>query len=274
MFRLPRPNPLVVKASGHQLDPCCTVGMDSRAARYDGNASWYDTTFAAYADVDGWGGLVRELLGPAPGQGVLCLEVGSGTSLHAASISAAGYVPLGLDLSADQLRVAQVRTSALVRGDAARLPFLSSTFSRVISVFTHTDMDDFTSVVAEAARVLKAGGRFVYIGLHPCFVGSFADRAAEVESQTLFLRPGYGDPEVRVDTTGRFALRSRVGGNNLSLGGFLHAFLDAPGLSLRSVRELDTGGSSWSSTGEENERLVPWNVAVVAEKSAGSTHQR
>ncbi|MEY9930280.1 hypothetical protein ABH926_004925 [Catenulispora sp. GP43] len=34
-----------------------------------------------------------------------------------------------------------------------------------------TDVDDFTGVVREAARVLAPGGLPVLAGVHPCFVG-------------------------------------------------------------------------------------------------------
>jgi SAM-dependent methyltransferase len=242
--------------------------MTQGPARYDGHARWYDETYRAYADAQSWGSLLQALLGPPPFSGAACLEIGAGTSLHAASIASAGYEPVGLDLSLDQLRVGRERASALVQGDAARLPFRSNTFPGVVSVFTHTDMDDFCAVVAEAARVLTNAGRLVYIGLHPCFVGTFLDRRDELEAQTLCLRSGYGDEEVRIDTSGRFTLRSRVGGNNLSLTEFLQAFLEAPGLCLRSFRELDTASIDW--TADADGRLVPWNVALVAEKAGCS----
>ncbi len=245
---------------------CCTCEVGARTARYDGNADWYDASYRAYADSHSWGALVRELLGQPPAQGAACLDVGSGTGLHASSIAAAGYAPIGLDLSADQLDIARTRMSALVRGDAARLPFASGSVPRVISVFTHTDMDDFSSAVAEVARVLSDAGRFIYIGLHPCFVGSFLDRTAEVESRTLCLQPGYGEADIRRDATGRFSLRSRVGGNNLARGDFLQAFLDAPRLSIRSFRELDTTSAHWDRHADG--RIIPWNLAIFAEKSA------
>jgi SAM-dependent methyltransferase len=253
---------------GVELGACCTCVMTRRPARYDGHARWYDTTYRAYADSNSWGALLQGLLGPPPVPGAACLEVGAGTSLHAASIASQGYTPVGLDLSLDQLRVGRERASALVQGDAARLPFRSKTFPRVVSVFTHTDMDDFRAVVGETARVLTDGGRLVYIGLHPCFVGTFLDRSNEMDTRTLSLRSGYGDEKVRMDTSGRVSLRSRVGGNNLSLAQFLQAFLHAPGLSLRSFRELDTASSDWNTHADG--RLVPWNVALVAEKTADS----
>jgi SAM-dependent methyltransferase len=246
---------------------CSSFGVEN-SARYDGNAEWYDETMRAYGHGHYPASLMAELLGHPPSPAAVCLDVGCGTGLHAASIASAGYTPIGLDLSGDQLAIARTRTPALLRGDAARLPFASGCIPRVVSAFTHTDMDDFASVVAEVARVLCDGGRFVYVGLHPCFVGSFLDRSEEVELRILRLFPGYGEREVRLDATGRFSLRSRVGGSNLALADFLRAFLDAPGLSLRSFRELDTRSNRWD--GHSDGRMVPWNIAVVADKSRAS----
>jgi hypothetical protein len=36
--------------------------------------------------------------------------------------------------------------------------------------FFHTDVEDFAAIVREVARCLRSGGRFIYLGVHPCFV--------------------------------------------------------------------------------------------------------
>jgi ubiquinone/menaquinone biosynthesis C-methylase UbiE len=86
---------------------------------------------------------------------------------------------VGVDASADQLRLAKQRVqrvATLVQGDATRLPFPASSFALVVSAFTHTDMEHFAALAAEASRVLKPDGRFVYVGLHPCFKGPLPNR--------------------------------------------------------------------------------------------------
>jgi SAM-dependent methyltransferase len=235
-------------------------------ARYDGHAAWYDEAFAAFARDASWTTLVERMLGAPDAPRDICLDVGCGTGLHASSLSAAGYRAVGVDISHDQLLLARERLHGAALGDAARLPVASGSVSRVMSAFTHTDMDDFDALVREAARVLRPGGRFAYIGLHPCFVGTFADRRDEPADARVEIRSGYGQPEVALDTTGRFTLRSRVGGSNLSLGDLLTAFLNAPGLVLRTFAELDNDGQQWQQ--HTGERVVPWNVAVSAEKLA------
>ena len=240
--------------------------MGEAVARYDGHAGWYDETFTGYGHSEKWATVIAETLGPPDKAGDWCLEVGCGTGLHAASVRAAGYAPVGVDISFDQLRIARPRLSAALLADGARLPVGNDTVARVLLCFTHTDMDDFAGAVAETARVLRVGGRLAYIGLHPCFVGTFADRRDEVEEQQLRLVRGYGDSQVRVDDTARFSLRSRVGGSNLPLAGFLNAFLMQPDLRIRSVAEIDTDARAWGS--RDDRRIVPWNIAIRADKVA------
>ncbi len=241
-------------------------------ARYDGHASWYDKTLASYGHADRWRTVIAETLGMPDKRGDWCLEVGCGTGLHAGSVRAAGYTPLGVDVSFDQLRLARPRLAASLLGDGSRLPIASGSVTRVLGCFTHTDMDDFPGAVAEAARVLTVGGLLAYVGLHPCFVGTFADRREEQEEQELRLGHGYGDDQVRVDQTGRFSLRSRVGGSNLALTDFLNAFLAQPALRIRSVEEMDTDAQPWRN--HSDGRVVPWNIAMRAEKVVASVAKR
>lgn len=236
-------------------------------ARYDGHADWYDETFRRYGD--GSAGLLAELLGPADPGDPVCLDIGCGTGLHFAAIAARGHTVVGADLSADQLRVAAARNPRVVRADAGRLPFAGGSVPAIVMTFIHTDVDDFAGVVGEAARVLRPGGRLVHLGMHPAFDGPFLDRQDEVERQELRIAPGYGDERLRRDPTGRFPVRSRVGARNLSLGTFLGAFLAQPTLRLTSVVELDTGMRPWQPSPGDG-RVVPWNLAVIAVRVAGS----
>jgi len=234
-------------------------------ARYDGHADWYDETFRGYGSQEGSGGVLARLLGPAGPGDPVCVDVGCGTGLHFAAVRACGYTVVGVDFSGDQLRLAAARERRVVRGDARRLPLADGSVPVVLMTFTHTDIDDFPAAVAEAARVLRPGGRLIYLGLHPAYVGAFADRSAEVDDGRLCLTPGYGDERLQRDTSGRFPVRSRVGARNLTLSTFLGAFLARETLRLSSVEELDTGLRPWRPDAADG-RVVPWNLAVTAVK--------
>jgi SAM-dependent methyltransferase len=144
-------------------------------ARYDGMADWYDETVATWSATAT--PLLLGLAGPGPGS---CLDVGCGTGVHLAALAGAGWSVVGLDASADQLRLAVLRPGppgvALVQADATALPFPDGSLDLVVSAFTHTDVDDFDALAAEAHCVLRPTGRFVYVGLHPCFTGPFAEQ--------------------------------------------------------------------------------------------------
>lgn len=179
------------------------------------------------------------------------------------TVEGCGYTVIGVDLSSDRLRVAASRNSRVVRADAGRLPLPDASVSAVAMTFIHTDVDDFAAVVGEAARVLRPGGRLVYLGLHPAYVGAFLVREGEVDSRELRITAGYGDERLRHDASGRFPVRSRVGARNLTLGTFLGAFLAQHALRLSSIAELDTNMRPWRCD-PSDARVVPWNIAVTA----------
>jgi SAM-dependent methyltransferase len=229
-------------------------------ARYDGHAEWYDATYRRYGDRDGSSGLLARLLGPGD---VLCLDLGCGTGLHFAAVQELGYTVLGVDLSGDQLRLAAARNPWVVQADAHRLPLPDGAVGVVTMTSTHTDIDDFAVVVGEATRVLRPGGRLVYLGPHPCFVGAFAVRTEEPAERGFRVGPGYGDERLQRDPTGRFPFRSRVGSRNLTLTTFLGALLAQPALRLTAVTEYDTDLREWTTEPADG-RVTPWNIAVIA----------
>ena len=206
-------------------------------ARYDGYADWYDAEFAT-ADIS------REpraaalrLLGEGPGR---LLDVGCGTGTHTAAFADHGWDTVGVDVSADQLRLARERGVEVVQTDAADLPFGDAEFDAVVSLWTHTDVDDFQGLVREAARVLRPGGPFVYVGAHPCFIGPHSLFAYAEGVPELYA--GYWDERrysegPAISPTG---LRAKVGGMHLSLGRFVDAFVEA-GLNLERFEEVERG---------------------------------
>ncbi|GAA1742638.1 class I SAM-dependent methyltransferase [Luedemannella helvata] len=201
-------------------------------AAYDEIADWYEDAFlAAQGDADpiGVGAALDALLGPGDG---VCLEVGCGTGAHADRVRALGWTPVGVDLSAGMLRRSAGRLTA-ARADAARLPVRDASVDAVIAVMVHTDMPAYPAVLREVARVLRPGGVFVHVGVHPCFCGGFADAT---DRAALIIRPGYLDVHWTKDSYTDQGIRDKVGAAHWPLPALLHAFLDA-GLDLERFAE-------------------------------------
>jgi ubiquinone/menaquinone biosynthesis C-methylase UbiE len=162
--------------------------VSSTTARYDGQTEWYD----AYTSADVFS-IIRDfavhLLGPGPGR---CLDLGCGTGRAIPALAAAGWSVVGTDVSVDQLEAARSHApgATLIQADAHALPFEDCEFDAVVSMLTHTDFDDPQVAFAEACRVLRGGGVFVYLGVHPCFGSPFVKR---MEDETIVLQPGYRD---------------------------------------------------------------------------------
>jgi SAM-dependent methyltransferase len=138
------------------------------------------------------------------------------------------------------LRRAEAKGVRVVRSDATALPFEDATFDAAVSVFTHTDVDDFAGLVREVARVLRPGAPFVYVGIHPCFVGPHS--VYDPDGQSPELHPGWYRLAGRYDEAPgiwrKAGVRTRVGASHLPLGLFLQTFLEA-GLKLEQVEEPD-----------------------------------
>ena len=204
------------------------------SVRYDGVAEWYEGFRPALKPEELEA--LRRLLGRGSGR---CLDVGCGTGLTTAAVAELGWSAVGIDLSEDMLETARGRGLEVVRGSAEELPFADGTFDAAVSVWTHTDVDDFSVEIGEIARVLRPEGPLVYVGGHPCFVGPHA----------LFLggegvpelHPGYRNTR-RYDgsapgVANKDGLRARVGAVHLPLDAFLAAFLGA-GFRIERFEEL------------------------------------
>lgn len=192
-------------------------------AAYDEIADWYEHEFlgrSAGGDPLGIHHLLATLLGPGGGR---CLEIGCGTGAYAEEVRGLGWSALGVDLSAGMLRHAAGRLPA-ARADAARLPIRDASVDAVVTVMAHTDMPDYPAVAREAARVLRPGGAFVHIGVHPAFCGGFADRG---DQEAIVIRPGYRDGHWTRDSWTDQGVRDKVGASHWPLPDLLHAFLDA-----------------------------------------------
>lgn len=111
----------------------------------------------------------RELAVLGDVRGLDVLELASGTSYFSAWLARAGARPIALDLSEHQLataRLLQRRTGAafpMVQADAEHLPIADGSVDLVLSEHGAAAWCDPQSWLPEAARVLRPGGRLVFM---------------------------------------------------------------------------------------------------------------
>ena len=227
--------------------------MSLTRSRYDGHADWYDNWNRRAAERNASD--LAELLGPGHG---LCLDLACGSGLYVSVLASTGRTVVGLDRSADQLRIARGRSGQIVQGDAAALPFTDCLFPTVVAMFVSTDVDNFPAVLAEAARVLTPGGLLVCFCAHPCFNGP--------HSQWLDDGGNLAHPTYRVAGWHPEApwwgpnLRRRVGMRHQPLAELLNAFISA-GLIIDQVAE-------------PGHRAVPSILAIRAHKPSAAAAAR
>ena len=117
---------------------------------------------------------VTHLLGPVKGRIILDLACGSGIlsrwlALHGAHVT-------GIDISAEAIELARSREAQDPHGisylvaDAEDLYMIDdSAFEDVVCNLSLGRVENLSAVVAEVARVIRLGGRFIFSVQHPCF---------------------------------------------------------------------------------------------------------
>jgi demethylmenaquinone methyltransferase/2-methoxy-6-polyprenyl-1,4-benzoquinol methylase len=136
------------------------------AAMFDDVAPRYDLTNAVLSlgRDRGWRRATADALDLAPGERVLDLAAGTGTS-SAALADASGADVVACDFSLGMLRVGTQRNPhdrvSYVAGDGLRLPFADAAFDAVTISFGLRNLHDTAAGLRELARVTKPGGRLV-----------------------------------------------------------------------------------------------------------------
>jgi SAM-dependent methyltransferase len=97
------------------------------------------------------------------------LDVGTGEGQVARLLTALGSAVVGIDPTWGQLVVAQQRGGgpAYARAGAAALPVATGVVDAVVASLVFEHIEDVDAAVAEVARVLVPGGRFVFLLNHP-----------------------------------------------------------------------------------------------------------
>jgi demethylmenaquinone methyltransferase/2-methoxy-6-polyprenyl-1,4-benzoquinol methylase len=147
--------------------PVTRAHLDKRpadvAAMFDDVARRYDLTndVLSLGQDRRWRRLVVDAVDPRPGQTVLDLAAGTGTSSQPFADRGAHVVPC--DFSLGMLRVGKAGRPHLsfTAGDGTRLPFADATFDAVTISFGLRNIVDPDAGLREMRRVTRPGGRLV-----------------------------------------------------------------------------------------------------------------
>jgi demethylmenaquinone methyltransferase/2-methoxy-6-polyprenyl-1,4-benzoquinol methylase len=133
------------------------------AAMFDGVAQRYDLAndVLALGQTRVWRRAVVQAIKPVPGEMILDLAAGTGTSSVPFAKAGAHVIPT--DFSLGMLRVGHQRQPELpfVAGDGLNLPYRDNSFDAATISFGLRNLTDRSAGLAEFRRVLKPGGRLV-----------------------------------------------------------------------------------------------------------------
>lgn len=261
-----------VESYGYREVPDREGGAAARGW-WDANAGEYlDDHDAFLADALRWGpeGLTESearLLGDVAGRDVL--EIGAGAAQCSRWLARQGARPVATDVSGGMLREGRRRAGSgadvpRVQADARALPFADASFDVVFTSFGAIPfVPDAARVHAEAARVLRAGGRWVFSVTHP-LRWAFPDdptRAGLTATSSYFDRRPY----VEADDTGRVAYAEyhRTVGDHVR---------DIAAAGLRIVDLVEPEWPAWNTAvwggwGPERGRYLPGTAVFVTSKS-------
>ncbi|HEX9969824.1 MAG TPA: class I SAM-dependent methyltransferase [Acidimicrobiales bacterium] len=137
---------------------------------WEANAEWWQAGFTEGADAE-----YEEQILPmavehlAGAERVLDVGTGEGQIARLALDKAGARTAVGVDPTWAQLEAAHQRAGGPVyaRSGAAALPFPDESFDAVVACLVFEHIDDVDRAIAEVARVLVPGGRFLFFLNHP-----------------------------------------------------------------------------------------------------------
>jgi len=137
------------------------------AAMFDAVAERYDllNDVLSLGQCRRWRAVVARVVAAGPGDVVLDIAAGTGTSSRA--FAASGATCVACDFSQGMLRVGARRTGSqpgpvtFVAGDALALPFADRAFDVVTISFGLRNVADASAALTEMLRVTRPGGRLV-----------------------------------------------------------------------------------------------------------------
>lgn len=126
------------------------------------------------------------LLELVPPPGRLTLDIACGEGRLSRELARLGHRVIGIDSAPSLLAAARAADpeAELLLADAAAIPLQDGAADLAVASMALMTVDDVPAVVAEAARVLAPGGRFLITLLHP--VDTWADAGGSYFEQSAF----------------------------------------------------------------------------------------
>jgi SAM-dependent methyltransferase len=150
------------------------IGPESASADvWDANATWWKETFTGGADQEYEVQILPLIASELAGRRRI-VDIGCGEGQVARRLSEGGAAIVGADPSGAQLENALVSPRggiAYVQALGEALPLRSQSVDGAVCCLVIEHSDDADAVLAEAARVLAPGGRFLLLVNHPAFQG-------------------------------------------------------------------------------------------------------
>jgi SAM-dependent methyltransferase len=232
-------------------------------SRYDAVADFYVQGWPDTYD-DSASAALLSVLGTV--QGLAVLDVACGHGRYTREIARrAGSQVVGLDLSGELIQRAVVIEHEQPQGvryvcdDLARSDqFSDESFDRVVCGFGLSDVDRLDDAIANVARMLRPGGRFVFSILHPCFSGVQDVAGSWPEAGR------YYDEERWFADSAASTLRQRVGANHRTISTYLNCLV-RHGLTVDSVVEPEPS-AAWAAERPAAARL-PLYLVIGATKT-------
>jgi SAM-dependent methyltransferase len=211
---------------------------------------------------------IVRLLGVHPGDRLL--DVACGAGRYARALARCGMRVTGVDLSADLIAEARVRSPALpgspsyVRADARELPFVAQ-FEAAVSLFTSLgyfdDRDDDRRLLAGVARALVPGGRLLVDYLNATHVRRTLVAASEEVVDDLLVR---SERRIDEDAPDGPCVRKRVHAEHAATGRPVAAWEERVRLYERADLEALLALAGFAPAGEPRGDLLGLPFSPIA----------
>lgn len=184
----------VLRRDLERLESVRKQRQDEAQDYFAANATEWDRLRVLHIPEDQVEGAVLDLVGPT--QVPAYLDLGTGTGRILELVAPRAQRAVGIDLNGEMLALARARIekAALAhvqvrRGDLFQLPYADQSYELITLHQVLHYLEDPGSAVAEAARVLKGGGKLV--------IADFAPHALEfLRDEHQHRRLGFADKEV------------------------------------------------------------------------------